>query len=93
MLTPELDVLRPIDPSVAKNEDDYEIYILSNAQVFHARNGKHASLLTAYADTPLRVEGRLEAPDRSKSRYCASLPALSRRRSDEVIFENGGTLC
>jgi hypothetical protein len=75
MPTAELDVLKPIDPSIV-NSDDYEIYTLSNAQVFYAGNGrlkgKPASLLDAYADTPLRVEGTLEAPDRSQQKYRTS---------------------
>ncbi|KAF2653860.1 hypothetical protein K491DRAFT_602041 [Lophiostoma macrostomum CBS 122681] len=68
MLTPELHVLKPIDPSLS-HSDDYEIFTISDAQVVYA--GKHgglASLLSAYSDTPLRVEGRLEAPDRSQLR-------------------------
>jgi hypothetical protein len=71
---PELSVLKPIDPSTAKTEDDYEIYTLSNAQVYYAggRQGTLASLLDAYADAPLRVEGRLDSMERSKSKFCTS---------------------
>jgi hypothetical protein len=68
MLTPETEILKPLDPSLP-HSDDYEIFTLSDAQVTYA--GKHgglASLLSAYSDTPLRVEGRLEAPDRSQLR-------------------------
>jgi len=38
MLTPELDVLKPIDPSIS-HADDYEIFALSNAQVAYQSNG------------------------------------------------------
>jgi hypothetical protein len=68
MLTPELEVLKPIDPSIS-HADDYEIFALSNAQIVFQSNGKPASLLAAYADTPLRVEGRLESLDRGQLKY------------------------
>ena len=67
MTVSELDILKPIDPSVT-NSDDFEIFTLNNASVFHG-NGKLASLLHAYADTPLRVEGRLEPLHRSQAKY------------------------
>lgn len=70
MLTPELDVLKPIDPSIAHSEDDYEIFILTDARVFYS-NGRPANLLVAYADTPLRVEGHLEKDGVGK--YCMSI--------------------
>ncbi|KAF2468813.1 uncharacterized protein BDR25DRAFT_289732 [Lindgomyces ingoldianus] len=76
MLIPELDILKPIDPSISSS-DDYEIFSLSNAQVFYTRNGKPASLLTAYADTPLRVVGKLEAPDRHQQKYLVKKPFKS----------------
>jgi hypothetical protein len=38
MLTSELDVLKPIDPSIS-HPDDYEIFTLSNAQVVYQSNG------------------------------------------------------
>jgi hypothetical protein len=66
----ELSVLKPIDPSIT-DPDDYEIFVLSNAHVVYASNGKPASLLAAYADIPLRVEGRLETPSRTQLKYCA----------------------
>jgi len=68
MPTPELDILKPIDPSIT-NSDDYEIFRLSNATVVYSSNGKPASLLSAYADTPLRVEGRLEKPSGAQMKY------------------------
>lgn len=73
MLTPELNVLKPMDPSLT-NSDDYEIFNLSNARVSYISNGKPASLLSAYADTPLKVEGKLEAPDRSQLKYLVKKP-------------------
>jgi hypothetical protein len=68
MPTSELAVLKPIDSSIA-DPDDYEIFVLSNAHVVYASNGKSASLLAAYADIPLRVEGKLEAPSRAQLKY------------------------
>lgn len=69
MLTPELEILKPIDPSIY-HSDDYEIFTLSNAHVVYERNGKPANLLSAYGDTPLKVEGRLEPLDRGQLEYC-----------------------
>lgn len=83
MFTAELDVLKPIDPSIT-DPDDYEIFALSNAQVVYASNGRPASLLAAYADIPLRVEGRLETPSRAQMKYRKSsslaVPHGARRR-------------
>ncbi|KAF2873488.1 hypothetical protein BDV95DRAFT_617250 [Massariosphaeria phaeospora] len=73
MATHELDILKPIDASIS-NSDDYEIFTLSNAQVLLESNGKPASLLIAYADTPLRVEGRLEPPSRGQLKYLCKKP-------------------
>jgi len=72
MPTPETDVLKPVDPSIT-DSDKWEIFVLSNAQVVYESNGKPASLLAAYADTPLRVEGRLQNPVRSQLKYRMSL--------------------
>lgn len=76
----EADVLKPVDPSIT-DSDDWEIFVLSDAQVVYEGNGKPASLLAAYADTPLRVEGRLEAPGRGQTRYRASCGALTFARA------------
>ncbi|KAF2281148.1 uncharacterized protein EI97DRAFT_409689 [Westerdykella ornata] len=85
-LVPELSVLKPLDPSLYKSEDEYEIYILSNAQVVYenGRPGRHASLLEAYADTPLRVEGRLDSVERAQTKYLVKKPL---RPTDIVIRE------
>jgi hypothetical protein len=80
---PELSILKPRDPAI-KSEDDYEIYVLDNAQIFYTMGrqaGRHASLLDAFADTPLRVEGRLERIDRGKHKY---------RESPHHTFTLGG---
>ena len=69
MPDPESEILRPLDASNT-NSDDWEIFILSDARIVFENNGKPASLLAAYADTPLRVEGRLESPARSQLKYC-----------------------
>jgi hypothetical protein len=69
MATPEEEVLRPIDPSIA-DSDDWPIFELDNASVAFESNGKPASLLEAYADTPLKVQGVLlksSQPDSAKS--------------------------
>src|SRR5262245_36812662 len=72
MVTPELEVLKPIDASIT-DSDDYEIFVLSNAHVVYESHAKPASLLAAYTHTPLRVEGRLEAPDRAQVKCCMSI--------------------
>jgi len=68
MPTPEGDVLKPVDSSIT-DSDEWEIFVLSNAQVVYESNGKPASLLSAYTDTPLRVRGRLEPPGRGQVKY------------------------
>ncbi|KAF7678432.1 hypothetical protein GT037_003813 [Alternaria burnsii] len=73
MPTPESEILRPLDASNT-NSDDWEIFILSDARIVFENNGKPASLLAAYADTPLRVEGRLESPGRSQLKYFLKKP-------------------
>lgn len=70
MLTLESDVLKTIEPSAS--EDEWTEFVLSDASVVYESNGKPASLLLAYADTPLRVLGRLETPRRDQSQYCMS---------------------
>lgn len=71
MPVPELDVVIPIDS--ADDPDDW--FVLCDAHVVYEDNGKPASLLSAYADTPLRVEGRLELL-RGQSKYCMYPQAL-----------------
>jgi hypothetical protein len=68
MPTPEGDVLKPVDASIT-NSDNWEIFTLSNAQVVYEENGKPASLLDAYADTPLKVVGTFTA-GRGQLKYC-----------------------
>jgi hypothetical protein len=64
----EPEILKPIESS-STNSDDWEIFVLSEARIVYESNGKPASLLDAYADRPLKVEGRLETPGRSQLRY------------------------
>ncbi|KAI4919951.1 hypothetical protein J4E90_002090 [Alternaria incomplexa] len=73
MPTPESEILKPLDASNT-NSDDWEIFVLSDARIVFESNGKPASLLAAYADTPLRVEGRLETPGRSQLKYLLKKP-------------------
>jgi hypothetical protein len=68
MPTSEAEILKPVEASNT-NSDDWEIFVLSDARIVYESNGKPASLLAAYADTPLRVEGRLETPGRSQLKY------------------------
>lgn len=65
MPVPEADILKAVDPSIT-DSDDWDIFILSEARISYESNGKPANLLVAYADTPLRVEGRLETPERGQ---------------------------
>lgn len=73
MPIPEANLLYPVDPSIT-DSDDWDIFVLSNARVSYESNGHLASLLVAYADTPLKVEGRLEAPTREQSHYLVNKP-------------------
>jgi len=68
MAIPEAEILRPVDASNT-NSDDWEVFVLNDARVVYENNGKPASLLAAYADTPLKVEGRLETPGRNQLKY------------------------
>lgn len=70
MPVPEDDILKAIEPSVT-NSNDYPEFTLHNARIVYQSNGKPANLLVAYADTPLRVEGRLDPPKREQAKYCA----------------------
>lgn len=70
MPTFEGEVLKPANPSIT-NSDDWAIFVLSDAHVVYESNGKPASLLSAFADTPLRVEGRLLQPGREEAKQCA----------------------
>ncbi|KAF2111359.1 hypothetical protein BDV96DRAFT_582045 [Lophiotrema nucula] len=89
MPTPESEALKPIDPSIS-NPDDYEIYTLSDARVVYARSGNggkkgaEASLLAAYADCPLRVEGRLERVERHQGKLLLKKPF----RPLDITIEN-----
>lgn len=71
MFTPEADVLKPVDPSIT-DSNEWEIFVLSNARVVYESNGKPANLLSAYADMSLKVQGQLDAPSRTNSKYCTS---------------------
>jgi hypothetical protein len=71
MPTPEAEILQPLEASNT-NSDDWEIFVLSDVRIVYESNGKPASLLAAYADTPLRLEGRLETPGRSQLKYRTS---------------------
>ncbi|KAJ4320113.1 hypothetical protein N0V94_003583 [Neodidymelliopsis sp. IMI 364377] len=81
MPTPESDILKPIEPS--QDEDQWTEFILSNASVVHESNGKPANLLLAYADTPLRITGRLETPRRDQSQY-----RMSMHEADMKLFSD-----
>ncbi|KAF2490126.1 hypothetical protein BU16DRAFT_586218 [Lophium mytilinum] len=73
MAVPELDILKPVDPSIS-NPDDYELFTLSNAQVCNPKTGKPANLLDAYADNPVTVEGKLDPPPREQQKYLVNRP-------------------
>lgn len=75
MTIPESDVLKPVDPSIT-NSDDWEIFVLDDARVVHESNGKPANLLSAYADTPLKVQGTLKGPSRGQAKYCMSASSV-----------------
>ena len=64
----ESDVLKPREPTLP--EDDWAEFTLSDVSVTYANNGKTASLLAAYANCPLTVRGRLEAPEQIHAHHC-----------------------
>lgn len=82
MAIPEGDVLKPVGPSIT-NSDAWETFILSDAQVVYESNGKPANLLAAYADTPLKVTGRLEVMNRGQLKYCT----FARRTHDSALMQ------
>ena len=67
MPIPESHVLKPTDPAL--DEVKWAEFVLSDASIVYESNGKPASLLSAYEDTALRVQGRLETPPRHYSHY------------------------
>lgn len=73
MSVPESEILKPLDASNT-NSDDWEIFVLKDAHITYESNGKPASLLAAYADTPLKVEGHLKMPGRSQLKYLLKKP-------------------
>ncbi|KAL6703523.1 hypothetical protein ACN47E_009548 [Coniothyrium glycines] len=79
----EADVLRPVDPAIS-DSNDWEIFVLSDAQVVYESNGKPANLLVAYADTPLKVTGRLEPPVRHQLKCLLKKPF----KAEEIEVRN-----
>lgn len=67
MPVPETEVLKPREASL--HENHWAEFVLSDASVVHESNGRPASLLLAFPDTPLRVQGRLMSPAREHSHY------------------------
>ncbi|KAF2999681.1 hypothetical protein E8E13_002085 [Curvularia kusanoi] len=67
MPSPETDVLKPREASL--HEDHWAEFVLSDASVVYESNGKPASLLLAFPDTPLKVQGRLLTPPREHAHY------------------------
>lgn len=74
----ESDILKPRDPSLDQN--DCAEFVLNNAYVTYESNHKPASVLLAFPDTPLRVQGRLAAPSREHSHFRMSCPSTSTTR-------------
>lgn len=67
MPIPESDVLKPTNPAL--DEVKWAEFVLSDASIVYESNGKPASLLSAYEDTALKVQGRLKTPPRDYSHY------------------------
>ncbi|KAF1357371.1 hypothetical protein EJ07DRAFT_167561 [Lizonia empirigonia] len=68
----ESDVLKPADPSL--HVDERAEFLVTDASFVYESNGKPANLLVAYADTPLKLQGRLETPRRQHSHYLLQKP-------------------
>lgn len=67
MSVPEEEVLKPIDPSIA-DENQWEEYQLSNVEV-HDANGSLTSLLNADDSSPVTVTGILGTLE-PEQRHC-----------------------
>ncbi|KAH7384226.1 hypothetical protein DE146DRAFT_218318 [Phaeosphaeria sp. MPI-PUGE-AT-0046c] len=72
MPVPEGDILKPAALSIS-DSNKWEEFTLNNAHVVYESNGKPASLLLAYPDTPLKVVGTF-APSRGQSKYLLDKP-------------------
>lgn len=72
----ERDVLKPKDPRI-KDNNDWEIFLLSNAEVRDATTGELSSLLNAHAASPVTVTGRLQAVKSEQQRLRRQIPPLS----------------
>ncbi|KAH6642301.1 hypothetical protein C7974DRAFT_327439 [Boeremia exigua] len=83
----ESDVLRPMEPSL--NELHWAEFVLSNASVVYESNGKPASLLLAYPDTLLKVQGRLETPAQKHSYHLLKKPY----KPTEIVVRNVTRYC
>lgn len=75
MPVPEGDVLKPAALSIL-DSDKWEEFTLDDAHVVYESNGKPASLLLAYPDTPLKVVGTY-TPTRGHAKYCTPSPTSS----------------
>lgn len=82
----ETDVLQPREPSL--HEDEWADFPLSNVSVVFDKTDKPASLLAAYANRPLTVQGRLETPERRHAHHCMLISNTPR----EVSADNGPVL-
>jgi hypothetical protein len=74
----ESDVLKPREPTLPA--DDWAEFTLRDVSVVYGNNARQASLLAAYADCPLTVRGRLQAPERGYAHH-----RTSSARSDCLI--------
>ncbi|KAG9197516.1 hypothetical protein G6514_001510 [Epicoccum nigrum] len=72
MPVPETEVLKPREASL--HENHWAEFVLSDASVVYESDGRPASLLLAFPDTPLRVQGRLITPSREHYHYLQKKP-------------------
>jgi hypothetical protein len=75
MPVPETEVLKPREASL--HENHWAEFVLSDASVVYESDGRPASLLLAFPDTPLRVQGRLLTPSREHYHYRTFLSSNS----------------
>jgi hypothetical protein len=76
----EAAVLKPRDPRI-KDNNDWEIFTVSNAEVRDAETGELRSLLEAHALTPMTLVGRLQPVGKEQQHLCRT---TIHHRSDRV---------
>ena len=87
MVLREDQLLVGLDPQIKDDSDSWPEFTLTEAFVESREHGKASSLLNADHTQPVRMNGVLELPNRSDSKYCTvSTTALSLLWSNKNSF-------